>query len=93
MYEIKTTARFRRDLKAICKDKGKNLRILQEAVDTLAAGKPLPAKYRDHALTGSFSRYRECHLQPDWLLMYEICNDIMVLVLVRTGSHAKLGLA
>lgn len=93
MYEIKTTARFRKDLKAIAKDKNKNMQILKTVVDTLAAGQPLPAKYRDHALSGSLSRCRECHLQPDWLLLYEIRANIMVLALVRTGSHAKLELA
>ena len=56
----------------------------------LATGKTLPDEYNDHQLTGSLKNYRECHIQPDWLLMYRIERDILVLSLQRTGTHADL---
>lgn len=59
-------------------------------INTLASGKPLSVKHRDHKLSGEFSMYRECHIKPDLLLIYQIKNDILVLVLINIGSHSEL---
>ena len=59
-------------------------------VNILAAGEALPPQYRDHALTGDLAGTRDCHITPDWLLLYRIENDVLVLTLTRTGSHADL---
>ena len=59
-------------------------------IEKLANGEPLDAKYRDHDLTGNYKGCRECHVEPDWLLIYEIINDIVVLLLYRVGSHSEL---
>ena len=56
----------------------------------LTAGEPLPEKNRDHALTGDWVGHRECHIQPDWLLVYRVQNDVLVLTLTRTGTHSDL---
>lgn len=88
-YRIAQTSRFKKDLKAIRK-RGYDLSLMEEIVVTLAAGKPLPAKYRDHLLTGNFAGCRECHITPDWLLIYELAEDMLILYLTRTGSHSDL---
>lgn len=72
------------------KKRGLNLSLLDEVVELLASGKKLPSKYRDHALKGNFTGFRECHIQPDWLLIYLIEDDILTLTLVDTGSHSDL---
>ena len=59
-------------------------------IEKLANGEPLDAKYRDHDLTGNYKGCRECHVEPDWLLIYEIIDDIVVLLLYRVGSHSEL---
>ena len=59
-------------------------------MDMLANEQPLPEKYKDHALTGDWKGFRECHIQPDWLLIYEINNNELILYLTRTGSHSDL---
>lgn len=89
MYIIKPTSRFEKDLKRATK-RGHDLKLLQKVVDTLATGKPLPTKYRDHALKGDYAGCRECHIQPDWLLIYQINNNILVLTLLHTGTHSDL---
>ena len=89
MLKIKQTSQFKRDLKAAIRQHA-SLSPLETVIDTLAAEKPLPEKYRDHALSGSLKRFRECHVAPDLLLMYEVQHDVLVLTLVRLGSHAKL---
>ncbi|AXL20262.1 type II toxin-antitoxin system YafQ family toxin [Megasphaera stantonii] len=63
-YELVTTAKFRKDIK-LMKKRGKNLKLLQEVLDTLLEGKLLDAKYKDHALVGNYIGFRECHIQPD----------------------------
>lgn len=88
-YEVETTGRFKKDLKLVIK-RGYNMALLQTIVDQLCTGAPLPEKYKDHALTGNWSNYRECHITPDWLLIYKIEDDILVLTLTRTGSHSDL---
>lgn len=88
-YKIIPTARFRKDAKIAVK-RGLPLCRLEEIVDRLASGTPLPEKNHDHALTGTFAGYRECHILPDWLLIYRIDNEILTLLLHRTGTHSDL---
>lgn len=89
MYEVRFTATYKKSYR-LMKKRGLNLDLLDAIVDTLRQGKPLAEKYRDHALTGQYSGFRECHIKPDWLLVYLIENDILTLTLVDTGSHADL---
>ena len=70
--------------------RGLKIRLLEDVVAALAMGEPLPEKYKDHALTGNWVGHRECHIQPDWLLVYRIEDDVLVLALSRTGSHSDL---
>ena len=88
-YEVKFTALFKRDYKLI-KKRRFNIAELQAVVTMLAEGKTLPETYRDHALIGSYSNARECHIRPDWLLIYSISNETLILELMRTGSHSDL---
>lgn len=88
-YEILATGRFTKDLKTIMK-RGYNIQLLQDVVSLLASGSPLPEKNKDHALSGNWTRHRECHITPDWLLVYKIDDDILVLTLTRTGTHSDL---
>ena len=89
MLVLKTTSRFRKDYRRV-KKQGKNMEILADVIDTLLAEKPLPEKYQDHPLTGDYRGFRECHIQPDWLLIYLIDHGQMILTLTRTGSHSDL---
>ena len=89
IYEVKYTTQFKKDIK-LAKKQHKNLDRLFEIVDILAAGGTLDAKYRDHDLSGNYKGTRECHVEPDWLLIYEIRNDVLVLMLYRLGSHSDL---
>lgn len=86
---LETTSQFRRDYK-LARKRGYDLTLLQSVVDTLLAGLPLDARYRDHQLSGALKDFRECHILPDWLLMYRVESSRMVLVLSRTGTHADL---
>ena len=88
-YELKYTRAFRRGYKR-AKKRGLNLSPLGEIVEMLRCGKKLPKKYADHCLSGDFSQCRECHIQPDWLLVYRIDDDILTLTLMDTGTHAEL---
>ena len=63
---------------------------MKVVVDLLVEGKPLPPKYKDHPLKGNFIGFRECHVEPDWLLIYKIQNDVLILTLVTTGTHSEL---
>ena len=87
--EIVWTTQFKRDYKLAMK---RHLRIdlLDDVIRMLSRGELLPEKYRDHALTGNWIGYRKCHLLPDWLLVYRVEDDILVLTLVRTGTHSDL---
>ena len=89
MYRIRPTAKFQRDLKR-AKRRGYDMALLTEIIKKLAAGETLPAKNRDHRLTGNYSGCRECHVTPDWLLIYEIAEETLILYLTRTGSHSDL---
>ena len=88
-YTVKTTSQFKKDYKLAMK-RNLNISLLKEVVTLLSMGEKLPEKYRDHALTGNWVGHRECHISPDWLLVYRIENDILVLTLSRTGSHSDL---
>ena len=88
-YQVKTTTHFKKDYKLAMR-RGRKMNLLKEVITLLAMGKPLPEKYKDHALTGNWSGHRECHIQPDWLLVYRIEDDVLVLTLSRTGSHSNL---
>ncbi len=89
MYAVKPTSRFQKDLKKAQK-RGLNLELLAEVIKKLAAGEELPPRNRDHALIGDYSGCRECHIQPDWLLMYEVEQEELFLYLIRTGTHSDL---
>ena len=88
-YGIVLTSMFKKDLK-LAKKRGYDLSLLNKVVDTLAMGKPLAEKYKDHNLVGNFTGCRECHITPDWLLIYEILNSELILYLTRTGTHSDL---
>lgn len=88
-YEITSTKRFKKDVE-LAKKRGKDISKLFALVTTLANGEELPVKYRDHTLRGDYEGYRECHIEPDWLLIYAIYDDCLVLALNRTGTHADL---
>ncbi len=89
MYQVKFTTAFKKSYK-LMKKRGLDIALLDEVIDLLRQGRQLDAKYKDHALSGNFSGFRECHIKPDWLLVYLIENDVLVLTLVDTGSHADI---
>ncbi len=89
MYHVKFTTAYKKSYK-LMKKRGLDLSILDDIVDKIRQGIPLEAKHRDHALSGNFEGFRECHVKPDWLLVYLIENDILTLTLVDTGSHADI---
>jgi len=88
-YEVKFTNQFKKDLK-LAKRQNKNLDKLFEVVSILADGGTLDARYRDHDLSGNYKGARECHIEPDCLLIYEIRDEILVLMLYRLGTHSEL---
>ena len=88
-YEVKFTNQFKKDMK-LAKKQNKNLDKLFYVVDILASGGTLDATYRDHELSGNYKGTRECHIEPNWLLVYEIREDILVLMLYRLGTHSEL---
>ena len=89
MYERAYSARFKKDLR-LSQKRGRNIAFLESIVDTLASGKKLAAKHRDHALKGKYMGCRECHIEPDWLLIYKIDKGLLILLLTRTGTHSDL---
>lgn len=88
-YEVKFTNQFKKDLK-LAKKQNRDLDKLFRVVDILANGEKLDASYRDHGLSGEYQGTRECHVEADWLLVYEILDDILVLMLYRLGTHSEL---
>lgn len=88
-YEIRNTTQFKKNYK-LAKRRGMNITLLKDIVTKLANGEPLNARHKDHPLSGDWIGHRECHVQPDWLLVYRIENDILVLTLSRTGTHSDL---
>lgn len=89
MLNIVPSNQFRKDLR-LAKKRGLRLELLTTVVNTLAAGETLDMKYRDHSLTGNYRGFRECHIEPDWLLVYRIDADDLELFLFRTGTHSDL---
>ncbi|HIQ96328.1 MAG TPA: type II toxin-antitoxin system YafQ family toxin [Candidatus Limivivens merdigallinarum] len=89
MYTVKFTTAYKKSYK-LMKKRGLDLSLLDNVVDMLRQGRQLDAKYRDHELSGKLKGFRECHIKPDWLLVYLIENDILTLTLVETGTHADI---
>jgi mRNA interferase YafQ len=89
VFRIAQTTQFKKDLKAIRK-RGYDMSLIGRVVDMLAAGQELPEKYKDHSLVGNYAGCRECHITSDWLLVYEVANDELILYLTRTGTHSDL---
>lgn len=87
MLELIVTSQFKKDLKRVRKQ-GKDLNLLQNVLQMLLDENELDVKYRDHALTGNYAGFRECHIQPDWLLVYMINHNELILTASRTGSHS-----
>lgn len=88
-HDIVWTTQFKKDYKLALR-RNLNIDLLDDIIRTLSKGETLPEKNKDHALSGDWSGHRECHIQPDWLLVYRIENDILVLTLARTGTHSDL---
>lgn len=89
MLKLVTTAKFRKDYKRI-KKRGYDLSLLEDVLDQLLQEKTLEQKYRDHALIGNYIGFRECHIQPDWLLIYAVSESDLILTASRTGTHSDL---
>lgn len=88
-YELAVTSQFKKDYK-LAKKRGLKMEALAEIVAMLANGQELPEKNRDHSLSGDWIGYRECHILPDWLLVYRVQDDVLILTLTRTGTHSDL---
>ena len=89
MLEIIPSNQFKKDLK-LAKKRGCKIENLRNVIDTLANEQKLDEKYRDHRLTGNYHGFRECHVDPDWLLIYRVNQDVLELYLFRTGTHSDL---
>lgn len=89
MLTIKYHSSFKKDYKRIVK-RGCDISLLERVIETLASGEKLAEKHRDHELVGNYEGFRECHILPNWLLIYRIDGDELVLCLSRTGSHSDL---
>ncbi|MFR2108737.1 MAG: type II toxin-antitoxin system YafQ family toxin [Gallintestinimicrobium sp.] len=88
-YIVKPTTQFKKDFKLAMK-RSMKIELLEEVIAMLAMGETLPDKHKDHALTGNWVGHRECHILPDWLLIYRIEDEVLVLTLARTGTHRDL---
>ena len=89
MLKVRYSAKFKKDFKAIVK-RGYDISLFEEVRGFLREEKTLPEKYCDHSLKGEYMGHRECHISPDWLLIYKIENDMITLSLTRTGTHSDL---
>ena len=89
MLKIVPSNQFKKDLR-LAKKRGCKIEYLRDVVNTLANGQKLDKKYRDHTLTGNYAGFGECHIEPDWLLIYRISQDAVELFLLRTGTHSDL---
>lgn len=89
MLRIRYHNIFKKDYKRVVR-RGYNIQLLEKVVHLLCEQKPLPKKYKDHELSGDYAGLRECHITPDWLLVYEIKEDELILALTRTGTHSDL---
>lgn len=88
-YEIVPTNKFKKDIKIAIK-RGYNISLIKEVIDILAKVEQLPEKYKDHNLVGNYKECRECHITPDWILIYEVDDKHLFLYLTRTGTHSDL---
>ncbi len=88
-YELVLTSKFKKSIK-LAKKRGLDLKLLDKVITMLQNDIPLEERYRDHELKGKYQGFRECHIQPDWLLIYLKENDVLTLTLVDTGTHADL---
>lgn len=88
-YEIIPLTQFKKDMK-IAQKRGYDIEKIKKVIAALADGETLEAKYHDHQLTGEYRGFRECHIQPDWLLVYQIDGERLLLLLARTGTHSDL---
>ncbi len=89
MLNVVLSNQMKRDLK-LAKKRGCNMDLLKDVVDKLTNQEALPEKYQDHSLSGKYVNFRECHIQPDWLLVYRVDEDVLMLFLFRTGTHSDL---
>ena len=88
-YTVKPTSQFKRDYKLALK-RGLDVTLLEDVISVLAMGNALPKQNKDHNLSGRWTGHRECHILPDWLLIYRIEDNVLVLTLARTGTHSDL---
>lgn len=89
MLTLRVTGQFKKDYKR-CKKRGMDMDLLREVIDKLLEERILEEKYRDHGLVGNYIGFRECHIQPDWLLIYRADKETLILTAARTGSHSDL---
>lgn len=89
MLSLRYSNKFKKDYQIIIK-RGYDSRLLQDVLTILCSEQPLPQKYKDHKLSGNYAGHRECHITPDWLLIYKIEQDLLTLSLTRTGTHSDL---
>lgn len=88
-YEVRFTTKFKKELKLVQRQ-GRNIDKLFAVVELLSNDEKLDVKYKDHELSGNYEGFRECHIEPDWLLIYRKNNEQIILYLLRTGSHSDL---
>lgn len=88
-YEVRFTGQFKKDLK-LAKKQGKDLEKLYAVIERLSAGETLDARYQDHELIGKYRGTCECRTEPDWLLIYEYCDEVLVLMLYRISNHSEI---
>ena len=88
-YEVKFTSQFKKDYK-LAQKRGRDISALEKIIEMLADGQNLPEEYNDHQLIGNYRGCRECHIAPDWLLIYKLFENVLVLELSRTGTHSDL---
>ncbi|SOE50185.1 mRNA interferase YafQ [Fibrobacter sp. UWT3] len=89
VYELIKTSRFKAGVK-LARKRGLDISLLEEVIEKLRLDQPLEARHRNHELTGNFKGVWECHIQPDWLLLYLKDNGVLVLTLVDTGTHSDI---
>ncbi len=88
-YEVKFTSRFKKDYK-LAQKRGLDITALEKIIEMLAEGETLPAENHDHPLISNYKGCRECHITPDWLLIYKLFENVLILELTRTGTHSDL---
>ncbi|MDY6337622.1 MAG: type II toxin-antitoxin system YafQ family toxin [Prevotella sp.] len=89
MYTVKFTSSFKKSYK-LMKKRGLDISLLDAVIDDLRCGRQLDKKFHDHGLTGNLAEFRECHIRPDWLLVYMVEDDILTLTMVDTGTHSDI---